>query len=334
MNRICTETGSDPLLACRGLSVAFRTDRGRFTAVNAIGFTVHRGEVVCIVGESGCGKSLTALSLLGLLPDPGFLSGGSIRFEDRAIENLDDRQFQTIRGNRISMIFQEPMTSLNPTHRIGRQIMEPMRLHQGLDHAAAYDRALAALESVGIPAPRRRMNEYPHQLSGGMRQRVMIAMAICCDPALLIADEPTTALDVTIQAQILDLLRSLVNETAMAVLFITHDLGVVAEIGHRVLVMYAGSIVESAPVTALFESPLHPYTRGLMASVPRIESRVDVLHSIPGVVPGITEIAGDGCRFASRCDRCMAVCEKVTPPTIRHGEGHRVACHLYSEETG
>ena len=334
MNRNLAETSHDPLLECRNLAVAFSTPNGRFKAVENMSFSVNRGEVVCIVGESGCGKSLTALSILGLVPEPGKYAGGSIRFENRSIEGYTDRQFQTIRGNRISMIFQEPMTSLNPTHRIGRQIVEPMLLHQGLSRNAAQDLAAAALENVGIPAPHKRMREYPHQLSGGMRQRVMIAMAICCDPALLIADEPTTALDVTIQAQILDLLRTLVDERNMAVLFITHDLGVVAEIGHRVLVMYAGGIVESAPVTELFDSPLHPYTRGLMASIPRVETRVDMLPSIPGVVPGISEFSHSGCRFAPRCDRRLPICEEKTPAMTCQGRHHRVACHLYQEECG
>ena len=334
MNRNMAETSRDPLLECRNLSVAFSTPNGRFKAVENMCFSVDRGEVVCIVGESGCGKSLTALSILGLVPEPGKYAGGSIRFENRSIEGCSDRQFQTIRGNRISMIFQEPMTSLNPTHRIGRQIVEPMLLHQGLSRNAAQDLAAAALENVGIPAPHKRMREYPHQLSGGMRQRVMIAMAICCDPALLIADEPTTALDVTIQAQILDLLRTLVDDRKMAVLFITHDLGVVAEIGHRVLVMYAGGIVESAPVTELFESPLHPYTRGLMASIPRVEARVDMLPSIPGVVPGISEFSDSGCRFAPRCDRRLPICEEKMPAMTCRGRHHSVACHLYEEEHG
>jgi peptide/nickel transport system ATP-binding protein len=332
MNDDASHSGHEALLVCRDHSVVFPTPRGRFTAVENIGFSIDRGEVVGIVGESGCGKSLTALSLLGLVPEPGFTAGGEIRFEGRAMERLSDRQLRDIRGNRISMIFQEPMTSLNPTQRIGRQIMEPMRLHQGLDRTAAHERAVAALKSVGIPAPRRRMDEYPHQLSGGMRQRVMIAMAIGCSPALLVADEPTTALDVTIQAQILDLLRKLVAEREMAVLFITHDLGVVAEICHRVLVMYAGRIIESAPVVDLFESPLHPYTRGLMASIPRIDERVETLYNIPGVVPGISEFADVGCRFAPRCDRCMAVCGEITPRLMPHHPRHAVACHLYGKE--
>jgi peptide/nickel transport system ATP-binding protein len=332
MNDDASHSGHEALLVCRDHSVVFPTPRGRFTAVEGIGFSIDRGEVVGIVGESGCGKSLTALSLLGLVPEPGFRASGQIRFEGRAMEHLSDRQLQAIRGNRISMIFQEPMTSLNPTQRIGRQIMEPMRLHQGLDRTAAHERAVTALESVGIPAPRRRMNEYPHQLSGGMRQRVMIAMAICCNPALLVADEPTTALDVTIQAQILDLLRKLVAQREMAVLFITHDLGVVAEICHRVLVMYAGRIIESAPVVDLFESPLHPYTRGLMASIPRIDERVETLYNIPGVVPGISEFADVGCRFAPRCDRCMAVCGEITPRLMPHHPHHAVTCHLYGKD--
>ena len=332
MTKTASSDHRAPLLECRDHSVVFPTHLGRFTAVEDIGFSIDRGEVVGIVGESGCGKSLTALSLLGLLPEPGFRASGQIRFEGRAMESLSDRQLQAIRGNRISMIFQEPMTSLNPTQRIGSQIMEPMRLHRGFDRAEAHARAVTALESVGIPAPRRRMSEYPHQLSGGMRQRVMIAMAICCNPALLVADEPTTALDVTIQAQILDLLRKLVVERKMAVLFITHDLGVVAEICHRVMVMYAGRIVESAPVVDLFETPLHPYTSGLMASIPRIDGRVDTLYNIPGVVPGISEFADVGCRFAPRCDRRMAVCEEKTPRLMPHDPHHQVACHLYEKE--
>jgi peptide/nickel transport system ATP-binding protein len=324
----------DPLLVVRDFSVAFPTHHGRFVAVEGIGFSIARGEIVGIVGESGCGKSLTALALLGLLPEPGFRAGGQIRFEGRAVEQLSERQLQTIRGNRIAMIFQEPMTSLNPTQRIGRQIMEPMRLHQGLDRTTARARAIAALESVGIPAPQRRMHEYANQLSGGMRQRVMIAMAIGCDPALLVADEPTTALDVTIQAQILDLLRNLVAKRGMAVLFITHDLGVVAEICHRVLVMYAGRIVESATVADLFEGPLHPYTRGLTASIPRIDQRVEMLTNIPGVVPGVGEFVDDCCRFAPRCDRRMAVCDRKTPRMRAHRPGHQVACHLYPTDDG
>ena len=324
----------DPLLVVRDFSVAFPTHRGRVVAVEEIGFSIARGEVVGIVGESGCGKSLTALSLLGLVPEPGFRAAGQIHFEGRAMERMSERQLQAVRGNRIAMIFQEPMTSLNPTQRIGRQIMEPMRLHQGLDRTTARARAMAALESVGIPAPGRRMNEYAHQLSGGMRQRVMIAMAIACDPALLVADEPTTALDVTIQAQILDLLRSLVAKRGMAVLFITHDLGVVAEICQRVLVMYAGRIVESAAVADLFGAPLHPYTRGLTASIPRIDRQVEMLYNIPGTVPGVGEFADHCCRFAPRCDRRMAVCDRKTPQMRAHRPGHEVACHLYTTDDG
>ena len=334
VNTINTPNDSGPLMACRQLSIAFPASHGPVTAVESIDLGLDRGEVVGIVGESGCGKSLTALALMGLLPEPGYLAGGSIHFDGQRIDRFSDRQMQSIRGNRMAMIFQEPMTALNPTHRIGRQLMEPMRLHRHMDRDEAYQQALAALTRVGIPAPERRMAEYPHQLSGGMRQRVMIAMAIVCDPVLLIADEPTTALDVTIQAQILDLLEALVRDRQMASLFITHDLGVVAEICRRVVVMYAGRIVESAPVADLFADPKHPYTRGLMASIPRIDERMETLYTIPGVVPGIHQFPRHGCRFAPRCDRRMDRCETITPQSVDCAPDHQVACHLYPGEEG
>jgi peptide/nickel transport system ATP-binding protein len=321
-----------PVLACSGLTVSFSTPDGELCALDDIGFSVARGEILGVVGESGCGKSLTALSIMGLLPESGRIRAGRIRFEDLELTAMTERQFQSLRGNRICMIFQEPMTSLNPVYKIGRQLMEPMRLHQGCSRAEARQRAIEALEQVGMPAAERRLAEYPHQMSGGMRQRVMIAMAIACHPSLLIADEPTTALDVTIQAQILDLIRQLVGQRDMAVLFITHDLGVVAELCHRVLVMYAGQVIEQADVGSLFDQPLHPYTQGLLASIPRVDTSAGPLAAIGGVVPGLVDFAPQGCRFAPRCRHEMPICLRETPSLqIRAGQ-HGVACHLYSKQ--
>ncbi len=334
--RKTTMTDADlrPLLACRGLRVTFSTHQGELCALDGIDLEIARGKIVGVVGESGCGKSLTALSIMGLLPDSARIRSGRIYFEDLELTSMTERRFQSLRGNRICMIFQEPMTSLNPVYKIGRQLMEPLRLHKGCSRAEARERAVKALEQVAMPAPERRLEEYPHQMSGGMRQRVMIAMAVACRPALLIADEPTTALDVTIQAQILDLIRKLVKERDMAALFITHDLGVVAELCHRVLVMYAGQIVETADVGELFDEPLHPYTQGLLASIPRIEKSAEQLEAIAGVVPGLADFAPQGCRFAPRCPHAMPVCRQETPPLqIRTGQ-HGVGCHLYTGKAG
>jgi len=273
------------LLACKGLTVTFETIDGRFNAVDDISLEIEKGQVLGVVGESGCGKSMTALAVLGLVPEPGVVSKGTIEFEGSNLRDKTDIEMQNIRGNSIAMIFQEPMTSLNPVYRIGSQVSEALQIHFSLSHQEARNRSIEALRSVGIPAPEKRYSEYPHQLSGGMRQRVMIAMAMCCKPSLLIADEPTTALDVTIQAQIMDLMNNLVKDSLMSVLFITHDLGVVAEMCDHVVVMYAGKIIESSYIADLFEDPLHPYTKGLLKSIPNVEETIEKLNIIPGTVP-------------------------------------------------
>jgi oligopeptide/dipeptide ABC transporter ATP-binding protein len=304
---------------------------GTFKAVEDVSFKLYTGEVLGVVGESGCGKSMTALALMGLVPEPGVVSEGMIQFEDQDLRRRSDREMQAIRGDRIAMIFQEPMTSLNPVFRVGRQISEALQLHRPIAQKDARQLALEAMKNVGIPAADKRFNEYPHQLSGGMRQRVMIAMAMCCRPVLLIADEPTTALDVTIQAQILDLMKTLVRESDMSVLFITHDLGIVAEMCDRVLVMYAGKIIESANVVDLFENPRHPYTSSLLRSIPKIDQKVDELATIPGTVPGLQELMPAGCRFEPRCSVAIGSCQADAPELRELDENHWVACHLCGE---
>ena len=320
-----------PLLAVEDLSTAFDTEGGRVTVVDQVSFEVDAGETLGLVGESGCGKSVTALSIMGLLPKPaGRMIGGSISFRSEDLTAVPVERLQQVRGNRIAMIFQEPMTALNPVQRVGRQLTEAYTLHApGASADEAKGRALELLDQVGIPAPERRLTEYPHQLSGGMRQRVMIAMALASRPDLLIADEPTTALDVTIQAQILELLRDLQHETGMAILFITHDLGVIAELCSRVVVMYAGRIAEQASATALFANPRHPYTRGLLKSIPRLEDEPKtVLSTIPGIVPAIGDLP-TGCRFANRCPHVEDVCRQRAPVLEEAAEAHRVACHRW-----
>jgi peptide/nickel transport system ATP-binding protein len=291
---------------------------------------VEEGETLAIVGESGCGKSVTAMSILRLIPEPPGKIAGAIRLEGRDLMTLDDRAMRGIRGNDISMIFQEPMTSLNPVLSIGRQLGETLRLHQGLDHQAARARAMHMLNLVGISEPGRRLREYPHQMSGGMRQRVMIAMALACNPKLLIADEPTTALDVTIQAQILDLMAELKRRIGAAIVLITHDLGVVAEVAERVMVMYAGRKVEEAPVAALFRAPRHPYTQGLLGAVPKLGSSLTGtetrLAEIPGTVPSLKQRIM-GCVFAARCPRATELCRQVAPALEPKAPGHLAACH-------
>ncbi len=319
------------LLTVRDLAVAFDTDAGLLRAVDGISLAIPRGRTLGLVGESGCGKSVTALSLLGLLPRPsGRIVGGSIHFEGTNIAAASTAELLRIRGGRIGMVFQEPMTALNPVHRIGRQLAEVFLLHRTRDKREAARLAVEMLAKVGIPSPEIRAQEYPHQLSGGMRQRVVIAMALACSPALLIADEPTTALDVTIQAQILDLLRGLQRELGMAILLITHDLGVVAEMCDEVVVMYAGRIAEQGPVEAIFARPAHPYTRGLLAAVPSLEAgRKTRLATIPGLVPSLAEMP-PGCRFANRCALATPAC--ATPPPLETiTEGHTVACHHWRE---
>ena len=322
-----------PLLEVEDLSVAFDTEDGPVTVVDRVGFRLEAGETLGLVGESGCGKSVTALAIMGLLPKPaGRVIGGRVMFDGDNLADVPTGQLRRIRGNRIAMIFQEPMTALNPVQRIGRQLAESITLHE--PDAGAADvlrRSQALLEQVGIPAARQRLSEYPHQLSGGMRQRVMIAMALASRPDLLIADEPTTALDVTIQAQILDVLRALQRDTGMAIVFITHDLGVIAELCSRVVVMYAGRIAEEAPVEPLFDNPLHPYTRGLLASIPRLNDEPKTrLTTIPGTVPGIGELSS-GCRFGNRCPLAQARCSELAPALERLQASRAVACHRWRE---
>ena len=316
---------SDPLLEVAGLSIRIAAGQGNL--VDDVAFAVGRGETLCIVGESGCGKSLTGLSLMGLLPmPPAHVTGGSVRFDGRELLGLSQAALADLRGDRMAMIFQEPMTALNPAFTIGNQIAEGVERHRGGGRRAARARALEMLEKVGIPAARSRLDAYPHQLSGGMRQRAMIAMALANDPQLVIADEPTTALDVTIQAQVLDLIRTLQRDTGTALILITHDLGVVAEVADRVAVMYAGRIVEDGPVGAIFDDPQHPYTVGLMGSLPGLEGgRGARLATIPGMVPA-PETMPQGCRFADRCPFAIPRCAEA--PALRAlAPGHRVACH-------
>ena len=320
------------ILEVRDLRTQFNTLDGVVRAVDGVSFDLARGETLGIVGESGCGKSVTALSILRLIPpETGKIASGSIRFEGEELTTLGEEAMKRLRGHRISMIFQEPMTSLNPVLTIGTQIAENVVRHMGVSKKAARDRAREMLELVRIADAGRRLDEYPHQLSGGMRQRVMIAMALSCDPQVLIADEPTTALDVTIQAQILDLMLDLKEKTGTAIVLITHDLGVVAETTQRVVVMYAGRKVEEAPVEALFDNPLHPYTRGLMQAIPRLDVEADAagrrprLQEIPGLVPILTRPIV-GCAFAARCELATERCRTTAPPVVDAGGGHSVAC--------
>ena len=324
---------TEPLLRVRDLKTYFVTERGSGTAraVDGVSFDVYPGETLGIVGESGCGKTVTSLSILRLIPEPpGHIRPGSlIEFEGRNLLTLAPAELRAIRGNQIAMVFQEPMTSLNPVFTVGDQIAEAAIIHQRLSRKAARARAIEMLTLVGLPDPAERVDDYPHQLSGGMRQRVMIAMALVCHPKVLIADEPTTALDVTIQAQILELLDRLQRELGMAVLLITHDLGVVAGQADRVVVMYAGQVVETAPTTALFDRPLHPYTEGLMAAVPRIDAPKSRLQAIPGQVPAATAWPS-GCRFHPRCPHAWAKCTIEEPPLLGDGD-HTARCWLVQE---
>jgi peptide/nickel transport system ATP-binding protein len=323
---------AEPLLEVRGLKTRFSLEEGPVLAVDDVSFSLPPGGTLGVVGESGCGKSVTALSVMRLVPEPpGRVVAGEVRFKGRDLLALPEAEMRRIRGNQISMVFQEPMTSLNPVYTVGEQIGEPVRLHQGLDRKRARARAVEMLRQVGIPAPEQRVDAYPHQLSGGMRQRVMIAMALACNPELVIADEPTTALDVTIQAQILDLLKRLQAERGMAVMLITHDLGVVAESCDAVVVMYAGRVVEQAPVRSLFSRPAHPYTAGLLRSIPSFEdaqagARSARLKTIPGMVPSLRNLPV-GCRFRDRCERALDICAKVDPPLELKRDGQSAACH-------
>ncbi len=314
------------ILEVRDLRTQFNTLDGVVRAVDGVSFGLERGETLGIVGESGCGKSVTAMSILRLIPpETGRIASGSIKFEGEELTTLSEEAMKRQRGHRISMIFQEPMTSLNPVLTVGTQIAENVTRHLGVSKKAARERAREMLDLVRIADAKRRLDEYPHQLSGGMRQRVMIAMALSCDPQVLIADEPTTALDVTIQAQILDLMLDLKEKTGTAIVLITHDLGVVAETAQRVVVMYAGRKVEEAPVEALFDNPLHPYTRGLMAAIPRLDTDATRLQEIPGMVPLLTKPIV-GCAFAARCPLAKDRCRAEAPPVVDVGGGHTVLC--------
>ncbi len=320
-----------PLLEVRDLQTHFQTALGVNRAVDGVSLNVEAGQTLAIVGESGCGKSVTAMSIMRLIPDPPGRSAGTINFAGRDLLALSEREMQAIRGNEIGMIFQEPMTSLNPVLTVGQQLIETLRRHQKLSRAEAESRAVESLRMVGISEPDKRIFEYPHQMSGGMRQRVMIAIALACDPKLLIADEPTTALDVTIQAQILDLLRDLKRKVGAAIVLITHDFGVVAEVAERVAVMYAGRKVEEADVGALFRHPRHPYTRGLLRAVPRLGSSLEQdggsrLQEIPGTVPNLSRPFA-GCVFEPRCGMATSECREIAPALREKAPGHVVACH-------
>ncbi len=320
-----SETADAPLLELKSLTVSFATDDGTVHAVDGIDLALRRGRTLGLVGESGCGKSVTSLAVMGLLPPENATIGGEVRFEGRDLLKLAKSELRDLRGARLAMIFQEPMTSLNPSYTIGNQIIEAIQRHQRVSAAEARTRAIDVLKLVRIPSPEKRIDDYPHKLSGGMRQRAMIAMALACGPKLLIADEPTTALDVTIQAQILDLMRGLRRDTGTAIILITHDLGVVAEMADDVAVMYAGQIVERAPVETLFARPEHPYTVGLLGSIPKLDHKRERLPSIEGRVPDMTNPPA-GCRFAARCPFVEEACRTAPPPLVEVAPGHLSRC--------
>jgi peptide/nickel transport system ATP-binding protein/oligopeptide transport system ATP-binding protein len=315
-----------PLLSVANLTTTFQTGRGEAAAIEDISFELNEGEILGIVGESGSGKSVTALTIMGLLPTPpARVAAGSIHFANQDLLRLSDSAMRRMRGPGMAMVFQEPMTSLNPVFTIGEQLTETIRAHENLSRRDTFARAVEMLEKVGIPSAATRMADYPHQLSGGQRQRVMLAIALCCRPKLLIADEPTTALDVTIQAQILDLIMDLRDQFGMAIMIITHNMGVIAETADRVLVMYAGRAIEQAPVATLFDNPLHPYTKGLLSCVPTLDQRKDRLDAIPGTLPEPGR-RPPGCRFAPRCSLAIPACAEATPPLEMHGPSHAAAC--------
>ncbi|MDN3682542.1 ABC transporter ATP-binding protein [Vibrio tapetis subsp. quintayensis] len=322
----------EPLLKVENLTVEFKTDKGVVRAINGASFEVMPGETIGIVGESGCGKSVSSLSIMGLVPSPpGRIVDGSIQFQGRELIGLSEKEYRKIRGNDISMIFQEPMTALNPVLKISTQMIDVIRNHNKVSKAEAKERAIEMLRTVGIPAPEQRVNEYPHQLSGGMRQRVMIAMALSCKPSLLLADEPTTALDVTIQAQVMKEMVRLQKELNMAVVLVTHDLGVVAESCKRVVVMYCGEVIEQGRVEDIFAKPKHPYTQGLLKSIPIVrDKKIPRLPTIEGVVPDLFHLP-NGCRFADRCDKVSAHCHQSSPKLLGES-GHQVACFNYEDQ--
>ncbi|WP_347352324.1 ABC transporter ATP-binding protein [Acetoanaerobium noterae] len=320
------------LVEFKDVHTYFYTEAGTVKAVNGVSYKIKEGETVCVVGESGCGKSVTALSLMRLIAAPqGEIVKGNISFDGKDITSLSEEEMMSIRGNDISMIFQEPMTSLNPVFTVGNQIMESIILHQKLDKKQARDKAVEMITLVGIPRAEAIVDSYPHELSGGMRQRIMIAMALSCNPKLLIADEPTTALDVTIQAQILDLMRDIKQKTQTSIMLITHDLGVVAEMADYVVVMYAGKVIEEGPVNDIFKNPLHPYTKGLLKSKPVINQEADRLYSIPGQVPNPIGMK-DSCYFHERCEHCMEICKTQIPTIKYYDEQHKISCFLYDGE--
>ena len=322
----------EPLLSVRNLTVEFAIRDGVVPVIDDLSFDLIPGETLSLVGESGCGKSMTALAIMGLIPSPpGAISAGSILFQGENLVQASGRRLREIRGNEVSMVFQEPMTALNPVHTIGKQLTEVLLLHKPITVQEAIKESIAMLDRVGIPSPDIRMTEYPHQLSGGMRQRVVIAIALACKPSLLIADEPTTALDVTIQAQILELIKELQTEMGMSVILITHDLGVIAEVCQQVVVMYAGKVAEKGSVFDLFDNPQHPYTRGLLESIPRLDSiPKSKLNTIEGMVPGLLDLPA-GCRFANRCPIVDEQC-KISPPLIDHvSKSHQVSCFRWQK---
>jgi oligopeptide/dipeptide ABC transporter ATP-binding protein len=322
---------NDVVLEVRNLKTYFHTDEGAIPAVDGVDFTLTKGKMLCVVGESGCGKSVTAFSIMRLIPmPPGKIESGEILYNGQNLVKLTENEMRGIRGNEIAMIFQEPMTSLNPVYTIGNQIVEAIVLHQKVKPKEARERAIKMLEKVGLPDAPKRIDEYPHQMSGGMKQRVMIAMALSCNPEILIADEPTTALDVTIQAQILDLLKSLKETEGMSIMLITHDLAVVSEVADEVLVMYASKVVENAGVNEIFNDPKHPYTQGLIKAIPQLGNRVDRLNEIPGQVPKPQNYP-KGCHFADRCPHVMEICRKKDPGMTEVGTDHLVSCFLYEE---
>ncbi|ANC17459.1 peptide ABC transporter ATP-binding protein [Bacillus cereus] len=321
---------SKAVVELKDLQTHFQTDEGTVKAVNHVSFAVREGETVCVVGESGCGKSVTALSIMGLIAESGSVVGGDILYEGKSLLGMKEKELRSLRGNDIAMIFQEPMTSLNPVFTVGEQIVETLREHELLSKNEAYKKAIELIRKVGIARADEIVHSYPHELSGGMLQRIMIAVALSCNPKLLIADEPTTALDVTIQAQILDLLRQVKEEFKTSILLITHDLGVVAEMADYVVVMYGGKVIEEAPVLEIFQNPKHPYTKGLLKSKPVMGKRIDKLYSIPGQVPNLVGL-GEFCYFSGRCEHCMKICEKEAPNLNVNDENHKVACWLYEE---
>lgn len=318
----------EEILAVKDLVTSIRLNDNMYNVVDHVSFTLKQGEILGVVGESGCGKSMTAMSLMQLLTSQLKVTEGQVLLDGKDLLSLSSKEMESVRGKEMSMIFQDVMTSLNPLMKIGHQIMEPMMRHRGLSKAEAKKETIELLRSVGIPAPEKRFNQYPNTLSGGMRQRVMIAIALSCKPKVLVADEPTTALDVTVQAQILELMKRLRDESNTAIIMITHDLGVVYEMCDRAAVMYCGQIVEEGPVREIFRNPLHPYTQGLIRSIPSAAEKVEALYSIPGTVPPVTEYP-EACRFAGRCEHCTEKCTSVAPGVYNDGQNHTVRCHLY-----